>query len=43
MLAGRVREHLPSVPIHVGRVGPVIGVHSGPGVIGMVTIERERS
>jgi DegV family protein with EDD domain len=42
MLAQRVRERLPQVPIHVGRLGPVLGVHGGPGIIGMVVIEAEK-
>jgi DegV family protein with EDD domain len=42
MLAQRVREQLPSVPIYVGRLGPVLGVHGGPGIIGMVVIEAEK-
>ncbi len=41
-LAQRVRQRLPSVPIDIGLVGPVIGVHSGPGVIGIVVVEGER-
>lgn len=43
MLARRVRERLPDVPIHVGRLGPVLGVHGGPGSIGMVVIEAEKA
>lgn len=42
MLARRVRERLPQVPIHVGRLGPVLGVHGGPGIIGMVVVEAEK-
>ena len=42
MLAQRVREQLPSVPIYVGRLGPVLGVHGGPGIIGIVVIEAEK-
>jgi DegV family protein with EDD domain len=43
MLARRVRERLPQVPIHVGRLGPVLGVHGGPGIIGMVVVEAEKA
>jgi DegV family protein with EDD domain len=40
-LAQTVRGQLPEVPVFVGRLGPVIGVHSGPGAIGMVVVEAE--
>ena len=43
MLAQRVRERLPGVPIHVGRLGPALGVHGGPGIIGMVVVEAEKA
>jgi DegV family protein with EDD domain len=43
MLAQRVRERLPKVPIHVGRLGPVLGVHGGPGIIGIVVVEPEKA
>jgi len=42
MLAQRVRERLPDVPVYVGRIGPVIGVHGGPGIIGMVAVASEK-
>jgi DegV family protein with EDD domain len=42
MLAQRVREQLPGVPIHVGRLGPVLGVHGGPGIIGTVVVEAQK-
>jgi len=43
MLARRVREHLPDVPIYVGRLGPALGVHGGPGIIGMIVVEAEKA
>jgi len=42
MLAQRVREHLSDVPVHVGRLGPALGVHGGPGIIGMVVVRAEK-
>jgi DegV family protein with EDD domain len=42
-LAKRVREHLPDVPIYVGRLGPALGVHGGPGIIGIVVVEAEKA
>jgi len=43
MLARRIREHLPDVPIYVGRLGPALGVHGGPGIIGMIVVEAEKA
>jgi DegV family protein with EDD domain len=43
MLARRARERLPDVPIHVGRLGPVLGVHGGPGIIGMVVVKTKEA
>ncbi len=43
VLAQRVRERLPDVPVHVGRLGPALGVHGGPGIIGMVVVEAEKA
>lgn len=37
----RLQEALPNVSIRVGRVGPVIGVHAGPGVLGIGVLEGE--
>jgi DegV family protein with EDD domain len=42
MLARRVRERLPDVTTCVRRLGPVLGVHGGPGIIGMVVVEAEK-
>src|SRR3954454_9205812 len=35
-----VRPKVPGAEIVVGRIGPVVGVHVGPGAIGMAWIER---
>jgi DegV family protein with EDD domain len=42
-LAQRVRQRLPDVPIYVGRLGPALGVHGGPGIIGIVVVEAEKA
>jgi DegV family protein with EDD domain len=42
MLADWVRERLPGVPIHIARLGPALGAHGGPGLMGMVVVEGER-
>jgi DegV family protein with EDD domain len=39
MLAQRVREARPGVPLIVGRFGPVLGVHGGPGMLGLAVVE----
>jgi DegV family protein with EDD domain len=39
-LAQRVREARPGVPIIVGRFGPALGVHGGPGMIGLAVVDR---
>ncbi|MCQ0004614.1 DegV family protein [Actinomadura madurae] len=36
-LAARLRERVPHVQdVYVGEVGPVIGAHVGPGMLGVV-------
>ncbi|MFC7566849.1 DegV family protein [Actinomadura namibiensis] len=36
-LASRLRERIPNVAdVYVGEVGPVIGAHVGPGMLGVV-------
>jgi DegV family protein with EDD domain len=40
-LAQRLREALPGVSCDVTRLGPVIGVHAGPGVLGVGVLEGE--
>jgi len=37
----RLREAMAGVPINVSRLGPVIGVHTGPGVLGVGVLEGE--
>lgn len=41
-LAQRVRAEHPGLPVHVGSLGPVIGVHGGPGIIGMAALEAKK-
>ena len=41
-LARRVAERLPGVPVHTGCIGPVLGVHGGPGILGIIVVEGER-
>jgi DegV family protein with EDD domain len=41
-LAARVVAERPHIPVHVGRLGPVIGVHGGPGIVGMAAVEEEK-
>lgn len=38
-LAARVRAACPYVPLHLGRFGPVLGVHGGPGMLGIAVVE----
>jgi DegV family protein with EDD domain len=38
-LADRARSARPGVPLHLGRFGPVLGVHGGPGMIGIAVVE----
>jgi DegV family protein with EDD domain len=40
-LAGQVNQRFPGVPVHVGQMGPVIGVHGGPGLIGLAVVLAE--
>ena len=37
----RVRPRLPHTDIRFGRIGPVVGVHSGPGLLGICPVRRE--
>jgi DegV family protein with EDD domain len=37
-IAEEVQRRRPGVPVHVGRFGPVLGVHGGPGMIGLVVV-----
>ncbi len=41
MLAEWVGERLPGVPIRIARLGPTLGAHGGPGMMGMVVVEGE--
>jgi DegV family protein with EDD domain len=40
-LAARVRAALPGVTVHLGRFGPVLGVHGGPGMLGIAVVAGE--
>ena len=40
-LADEIARRYPGVPVHIGRFGPVIGVHGGPGMIGMTVVLAE--
>lgn len=39
-LADRIRPLLPGVEIMLGRLGPVVGAHAGPGLLGVCTVKR---
>ena len=41
-LAAQFRARYPGVPIITGHVGPVIGVYTGPGAVGLCVLEGER-
>ncbi|MEK7693015.1 MAG: DegV family protein [Chloroflexota bacterium] len=38
-LAERARAARPGVPLHLGRFGPALGVHGGPGMLGFAVVE----
>jgi DegV family protein with EDD domain len=38
-LAERARAARPGVPLHLGRFGPALGVHGGPGMLGIAVVE----
>lgn len=38
-LAARVRARRPGMPLVLGRFGPVLGVHGGPGMVGMAVVD----
>jgi DegV family protein with EDD domain len=40
-LAQRVRGACPDAPLIVGRFGPALGVHGGPGMVGLAVVESE--
>ena len=37
-LADEIAKRCPGVPVHLGTMGPVIGVHGGPGIIGLAVV-----
>jgi fatty acid-binding protein DegV len=40
-LVERVRQAAPGAIVHTGRFGPVLGVHGGPGMLGLAAVARE--
>jgi len=40
-VAAEIGRRCPGIPIHVGRIGPVIGVHGGPGLVGITVVVAE--
>ncbi len=40
-LAEEVKRRCPGVSVHVGAIGPVIGVHGGPGLLGLAVVRAE--
>jgi DegV family protein with EDD domain len=40
-LVEEIERRHPGIPVHLGRFGPVLGVHGGPGMIGMVAVAAE--
>ena len=42
LLAEEIRRRCPKATVHVGRIGPVIGVHGGPGLIGVSAVAAEQ-
>ncbi|MCS6800752.1 MAG: DegV family protein [Chloroflexota bacterium] len=41
-LAGRLRAHFADVPLYEGVLGPVVGTHAGPGVVGVAVYTGPR-
>ncbi len=41
LLADEVARRYPGIPVHVGRFGPVLGVHGGPGMVGIVAVSAD--
>lgn len=39
-LVERLRAAVPGAPIHTGRFGPVLGVHGGPGMLGLAAVAK---
>jgi DegV family protein with EDD domain len=40
-LIERLRPHLPHTDLMLGHLGPVVGVYTGPGALGIASLERE--
>jgi DegV family protein with EDD domain len=43
MVAGWVKERFPDVPVLIVKLGPSLGAHGGPGVVGMTVVEGEKT
>jgi DegV family protein with EDD domain len=41
-IADEVAKRCGGIPVHIGRIGPVIGVHGGPGLIGLAVVVAEQ-
>lgn len=40
MLVERIRQAVPGVQVHTGRFGPALGVHGGPGMLGLAAVAK---
>ena len=40
-LAQRVRTAVPAADVMLGRFGPVLGVHGGPGMLGIAVVQGQ--
>ena len=40
-VADEIERRRPGTPVHLGRFGPVLGVHGGPGMIGLAVVLRD--
>ena len=40
-LAEEVARRCPGIPVHIGQIGPAIGVHGGPGIIALAVVLAE--
>jgi len=41
-LVQRLKDARPDTPVFLSRLGPVVGTHSGPGVVGVGALEGDR-
>ena len=40
-LAEEITRRWPGIPVYIGQIGPVIGVHGGPGLLGLAVVLAE--